>query len=108
MGASRKQTKDSQRGRRKNSVVMRVVESVMKRAGSRKPHYVIKLPLNKRIGRVFYTVQSPIQEVTFTKRKYAERFKELLEESTEAYQSDIVRREVTEEGYELTNNGEGK
>lgn len=50
---------------------------------------------------MFYTVQSTIEPVTFTKKKDAEQFKELLNKSTGVYQPDIVRREVVDEGYNV-------
>lgn len=60
-----------------------------------------KFGVSPRIGQVTYTVQSPIEPVTFHKLKDAKAFQQLLALSTNAYKSDIVRRELTEEGYEV-------
>lgn len=70
--------------------------------GGKQPRYVIRIPLNRPIGKVFYTVQSTVEPVTFNKRKDAEAFKKLLAVSTAGIKGDIVRREVTEDGYEPT------
>lgn len=66
---------------------------------------MLKVPKSKPIGDVFWTVQSPIEPVTFTKKKDATAFAKLLHTSTNSLKSDIVRREVTKEGYEPTYNG---
>lgn len=52
-------------------------------------------------------MQSDLDPVTFLKRKDAEHFKKLLAVSVAGIKSDIVRREVTDEGYEPTY-GDGK
>lgn len=67
-----------------------------------KPKIIFKIPLGKPIGRVYYTVQSPLDPVTFTKKKDATAFSKLLLASTAEIKSDIVRREVTDNGYEVT------
>lgn len=51
---------------------------------------------------MYYTVQSPLDPVTFTKKKDATAFSKLLLASTAEVKSDIVRREVTDNGYEVT------
>lgn len=71
--------------------------------------YIIKIPKNRPIGKVFYTVESTIEPITFYKRKDAECFKELLnKKATSSYNADIIRREVTDEGYHVPYPGEGK
>lgn len=59
----------------------------------------MKFPKGTRIGKVTYTVESEFDPITFNKRKDAEAFKKLLAMSTVGYKSDIIRREVTDEGY---------
>lgn len=58
--------------------------------------------MNKPIGKTMYTVQSAIEPVTFNKRKDAEYFKKLLIQSTGIEKADIIRREVTDDGYDVT------
>lgn len=106
MAASNVEEKEQRRGQKVNSMPWSRVVPVMAKVVSylkmqRKPTYILKLPLSKRIGKVFYTVQSTIEPVTFTKKKDAEQFKELLNKSTGVYQPDIVRREVVDEGYNV-------
>lgn len=57
--------------------------------------------MNKPIGKVLYTVESAYEPVHFTKRKDAKQYQELLARSTAEVKADIVRREVTDEGYEV-------
>lgn len=78
---------------------MQRVVSFLKGEESKAVRYVLRIPKNFPIGNVFYTVESSIEPVTFTKRKDAEAFKKLLAQSTLIIKSDIVRREVTDEGY---------
>lgn len=62
--------------------------------------YKVRVPLNKPIGKTSYVVQSTIEPVTFYKRKDAKLLKELLNKAaTQNYKADIIRREVTDEGY---------
>ena len=76
-----------------------ILEDALRR-NSQRSRYVLRIPKTKPIGKVFYTVQSTIEPVTFYKRKDAETFKRLLNQSsTGLYQADIIRREVTEEGF---------
>lgn len=97
--------KVSQHGKKIGSLLSRARESVTSTVASLKetdrPKVVLKLPLNKRIGKVTYTVESSLNPVTFTKRKDAEQFRSLLEASVHGHKSDIVRREITDEGYHL-------
>lgn len=58
-------------------------------------------PPLKGFGNVTYQVQSEIEPVTFKKRKDAVAFQKLLLASEHKYQSDIVRREITKDGYYL-------
>lgn len=82
---------------RKGNVIARVA-SYLKRQP--KVHYIIKIPKTHPIGKVMYTVESTIEPVTFYKRKDAELFKRLLNKTaTQDYKADIIRREVTDEGY---------
>lgn len=92
-----------QRGTKVVSASLLKLVSVIREVGSSpRPRYILRLPLNKPIGKVYYTVQSTIEPLTFNKRKDAEVFKLLLSTSTSQLKSDIIRREITEEGYEPT------
>lgn len=78
--------------------------NVIQKVGSflkRKPRvrYVLKIPKGVPIGNVLFTVQSRIEPVTFTSERDATTFKRLLRRSTHRIDSDIVRREVTDDGY---------
>jgi hypothetical protein len=66
-----------------------------------RPIFRVKVPMNKPIGKVLYTVESAYEPVHFTKRKDAKQYQELLARSTAEVKADIVRREVTDEGYEV-------
>ena len=68
---------------------------------SKSHRIVLKVPVKWGSNKVFYTVQSNLDPVTFTKRKDAEAYRKLIKLSTGEYKGDIIRREVTEEGYEL-------
>lgn len=71
--------------------------------------YILRIPKDKPIGKVFWSVQSSIEPVTFTRKKDAECFKDLLNnKAVHSYNADIVRREVTEDGYEPTYGDEKK
>jgi hypothetical protein len=100
-----KPKKGSLNGKKKNSPASPRGESVIAKVASflrreRQVRYIIKIPLNKPIGKVFYTVESTIEPVTFYKRKDAECFKKLLNTAaTNHYKADIIRREVTEDGF---------
>ena len=87
---------------KKGSVISRVGSFLSSLGGGKSPRIIVKIPLNRPIGKVFYTVESDKDPVTFNKRKDAEQFKKLLAVSVAGIKSDIVRREVTEEGYEPT------
>ena len=101
----RKRKKVSQLGKTDNSaslprrgnVITRVVSFLKP---SKKKVLRIKIPKTHRVGKVTYTVQSQIEPVTFSKQKNAKLFKHLLEVA--GYTPDIIRREVTDEGYEVT------
>lgn len=84
---------------RRESVIARVVSFL---TPTSKPRIVFKLPLNKPIGKVYYTVESELDPVTFKKKKDALTFKKLLSISNLELKSDIVRREITDNGYEVT------
>lgn len=96
------------RGKKISSVAMRRVVRGMIRAGSYlKPvkargRRVEWNETKRSLGKYFYTVESPIEPVTFTRKRDAESFKRLLKNSTAEYRSDIVRREITKEGYHVT------
>ena len=61
---------------------------------------IIKIPKNKPIGKVYWTVESTIEPVTFSKKKHAEAFKKLVNrEATVNYQAAIIRREITDRGF---------
>lgn len=66
-----------------------------------KPRFVFKVPLGKPIGKVYYTVQSEIDPVTFKRKKDAVAFCKLLSLSTLELKGDIVRREIVD-NYEVT------
>lgn len=90
----------------KESVIAKVVSLLRKQP---RIQHVLKIPLNKPIGRVMYTVESTIEPVTFYKRKDAECFKRLLNKAaTHEHKADIIRREITDEGYIPTYPGERK
>lgn len=104
MVASNERRKASQSGKTGSSVsspgkgsVIAKVASFLKRQP--KPRFAISLPKGRSFGKFFYTVQSPIEPVTFTKKKDAEAFSKLLRASTAEYESDIVRREITDDGF---------
>lgn len=63
---------------------------------------MFKIPLGRPIGRVYYTVHSELDPMTFSKKKDAVAFSKLLSVSNLELKSDIVRREITDEGYEVT------
>lgn len=112
MAESRGQKKDSRSGKKASSVSMQVLVNAIARVASslkRKPkiNYVLKIPLNKPLGKVLYTVHSTIEPVTFYKRKDAEAFKKLLGLSASASKGAIVRQEITDEGY-IPTYGENK
>lgn len=82
------------------SVIARVVSYL--RNKPRVEYGKYKTPRNKPIGKPTYTVQSTIEPITFKKRRDAVAFKKLLQDSTNSIKGDIVRREVTDEGFEPT------
>lgn len=107
MVVSKERKKDLPSGKKASSAGLRRLGGVIATAAfflkkQRKTRYILKIPKTKPIGKVFYTVQSTIEPVTFTKHKDAKHFQHLLLVSTNSLSSDIVRREVTNEGYEPT------
>ena len=113
--ALEKQKKGSANGKKVNSASLPKRESVIAKVASflkrerTQVRYIIKIPLNRPIGKVFYTVESTIEPVTFYKRKDAECFKQLLNNAaTNHYNADIIRREVTDDGFIPTYPGERK
>lgn len=69
------------------------------------PRLILKIPKGKPIGTVYWSVSvdEPIKTVTFAKKKDAASLKRLLSKgSIHPYSSDIVRREITDKGYEPT------
>lgn len=104
MVVSGKSKKGTEPGRRRNSKLTWLRDNVTRVADlfrTPKPDYILKVPKNVRLGKVTYTVQSTLEPVTFNKRKDAVAFQKLLSKSANRIESDIVRREITEEGYHL-------
>lgn len=106
MAAKQEQQKGLLHGKRASSVILLglvsgTVKVVSWLRNSQPKRYIVSLPKGRSFGRAFYTVQSPLNPVTFTKKKDAEAFKKLLEASTASHQSDIVRHEITDKGYML-------
>lgn len=104
---SREQKKVSPNGKKENSASSPAKGNVIARAVSflkRKPkaQYIVKIPKGRPIGKVIYTVQSPLEPVTFNKKKEAVAFSKLLESSLAGHKSDIVRREITNDHYCVT------
>lgn len=106
MGAKLEQVKASPSGKKTNSKgsqllanVIAVVGSYLK--GKRPVRYVVSVPKGRAFGKAFYAVEPEhaIVSMTFTKKKDAEAFQKLLKVSTREMQSDIVRREITDDGY---------
>ncbi len=108
MVAERKRLKGSQRGKKKNSKTSFARESVIAKVASflkkdrRQVRYILKVSKDKPVGNVFYTVSSSIDPITFTNEKHAEQLKRLLRKSIHPIEADIIRREVMDDGYELT------
>lgn len=100
--------KGSVPGSQKNSASLLKPEGVIARVAfflrhkRRRARFVIRVPKLYPIGKVFYTVESPIEPITFTNKKEAKGLQRLLRRSTLQLKSDIVRREVTDDGYEPT------
>lgn len=98
-------------GKKESLVSMQKSESVIARVVSylrnkpRVEYEKYKTPRNKPIGKVIYTVQSTIDPISFKKKKDAVAFKKLLQDSNNSIKGDIVRREVTDEGFEPTYGG---
>lgn len=61
--------------------------------------YIVSIPKGRSFGKYFYTVQSKTEPMTFTKKKDAENYQRLLKASTRELTSDIVRHEITDDGY---------
>jgi hypothetical protein len=106
MVAKQEQQKGLLRGKRVSSAILLGLVNVTVRVASwlrnsQPKRYIVSLPKGRSFGKAFYTVQSSLNPVTFTKKKDAEAFKKLLEASTASYQSDIVRHEITDKGYML-------
>lgn len=63
---------------------------------------VERLPITKPLPIVVksrYTVHSQLDPVTFAKKKDAETFRRLLKLSVHAYESNVVRTDMTDTGY---------
>lgn len=106
MVASKKQRKGLLSGRRVSLVGLRKPGSVIAKVGSylkrEKPvAYILRVPKGKPVGNVTYAVDFGLVSVNFRTKKKAEEFQRLLSHSIEEYESDIVRREITQEGYFL-------
>lgn len=86
---------------KRDSVITRVVSFLTPKT----PRYIVTMPLNRPIGKVMWTVQYENVNVTFRKKKEAKEFQKLLAHSVAELPSVIIRREVTDEGYEPTYNG---
>ena len=63
--------------------------------------HVLKIP-KSNLGTVFYTYESRLDPITSNKRKDAETLKRTLLLATHPIKGDIIRREVTDEGYNVT------
>lgn len=101
--ALRKLRRGLQPGKKKNSSLLSKLVNEIVRVGSlKKNKIVLKIPLGKPIGKVYYSVESELDPMTFKKKKEALAFQKLLLVSTSELKSDIVRREVTDKGYEVT------
>lgn len=61
--------------------------------------HILRIPKGQPLGKVYYTVQSELNPVSFRRRAHAELFKKLLAVSVNPLKSDIVRREITDDGY---------
>lgn len=106
MAESKEQKRGSQNGKMANLASTLKIEGVIARVVSylkpkNKPRFVFKVPLGKPIGKVYYTVQSEIDPVTFKRKKDAVAFCKLLSLSTLELKGDIVRREIVD-NYEVT------
>lgn len=100
------QQKDLQSGKKANLASTPKREGVIAKVVSylkpkNKPRFIFKVPLGKPIGKVYYSVHSSLDTVTFTKKKDAVAFSKLLLISTAEVKSDIVRREILDK-YEVT------
>lgn len=83
---------------RKGNVIARVVSYLR---GEPAIRYRLLIPKGRSVGKVLYAVEFGIVTTTFTSRRDALTFKQLLLLSVESYQSDIVRREISDEGFYL-------
>lgn len=106
MAESRKRKKGLLSGRRVSLVGLRKKGSVIAKVGSylkrEKPiTYVLRVPHGKPVGKVTWAVDFGLVSVNFRTKRKAEEFQKLLSHSVEEYPSDIVRREITQEGYFL-------
>lgn len=102
MGERLERAKASLSGKKKNSRGTRLAESVITGVGSflkTKPRYIVTVPKGRSFGKAFYTVQSGVEPITFTKKKDAVAYQKLLKASTKELSSDIVRHEITDDGY---------
>lgn len=106
--ASKKVEKGSQLGKVRSFLASSVgVLVTLKEDFFRKrPRYILRLPKGKPIGDVYWTVESSGDPVTFSKKKDAEEYKRLLLISTAAVKADIIRREITNEGFIATHGDE--
>lgn len=106
MAASEEPKKDLPVGKKASSVSLRglgkgIARGVSSLKRKPRPRHILKIPIGRTFGKIFYTVQSPIEPVTFTKHKDAKDFQRLLKCSTSKLKSEIIRREITEEGYNV-------
>jgi len=107
MAVLRELKKALQRGRQKNSSGTHRVDRAIARVGSflkkeRSPRYVVKIPKGRTFGKVLYSVRAVTDTKTFTKLKDARDYQRLLRSSTAEMQSEIIRREITDEGYTIS------
>ncbi|MCA9333850.1 hypothetical protein KC963_02280 [Candidatus Saccharibacteria bacterium] len=106
MGVNQGVKKASQNGKKASLVSLHRLVDVIARGGSylktKKPaRYIVSVPNGRSFGKAFYSVeaQEAITTLTFIKKKDAEAFKKLIKSSTSELSSDIVRHEITDEGY---------
>lgn len=62
----------------------------------------VETPKGRAFGRVLYRVKAVADTKTFTKLKDAREYRRLLKASTASVESEIIRTEVTEEGYTVS------
>ena len=102
MAVSKKAKKVLQRGKKESLVgLLKRGREIVRDASSRnKKQY--KLPTSKlKVGKVTHAVEFGLVTITFPTKRDALAFQKLLSRSVEKYPSDIVRREITDEGFYL-------